>query len=109
MTTYFDSVWDALEDTTEDAAAMRLRSAVMQIVVRKITAMQVSQRVAAQSLGITQPRLNELMTGKISRWSLDALINLADRAGIGLSIGEQGSREPTARERASVREAMAAA
>ena len=42
--------------------------------------------LAAEKLGVTQPRLNELLTGKLSRFSLDALVDLASAAGIELDI-----------------------
>jgi predicted XRE-type DNA-binding protein len=78
----FADVWDAIEDTPQDAAAMRLRAEVMIAVTSKVRAWKVTQREAARRLGITQPRLNELLRGKISAFSLDALMALAPRAGL---------------------------
>ena len=37
---------------------------------------------AAARLGVTQPRLNDLLRGRVDRFSLDALIGLAERAGL---------------------------
>ena len=47
-----------------------------------------TQAKAAQALGITQPRLNQLLKGKIGEFSLDALVNMAARTGmrVGLTI-----------------------
>jgi predicted XRE-type DNA-binding protein len=82
----FADVWDAMEDTPGEAAAMRLRADIMIAITERMRAWNVTQREAAQRLGITQPRLNELLTGKINKFSLDALIALAQRAGIKVSV-----------------------
>lgn len=86
----FASVWDALEDTAVEAANMRARSELMIAVRSKIESWQVSQSEAARRLGVTQPRLNDLLRGHIDKFSLDALVNLAGSAGLAvrLKIGE---------------------
>ncbi|NWD69278.1 XRE family transcriptional regulator [Pseudomonas gingeri] len=73
----FASVWDALEDTPREAANMRLRSKLMMELVCRVNAWELSQKDAAKRLGITQPRLNDLLNGKIDKFSLDALVNLS--------------------------------
>jgi len=78
----FASIWDALEDTAGEAANMRARSELMIAVRGKIENWKVSQTEAARRLGLTQPRLNDLMRGRIDKFSLDALINLAKPAGL---------------------------
>jgi predicted XRE-type DNA-binding protein len=78
----FASVWDALEDTAAEAANMRARSELMLAVRGKVESWKVSQTEAARRLGLTQPRLNDLMRGRIDKFSLDALINLARPAGL---------------------------
>lgn len=47
-----------------------------------------TQAKAAQALGVTQPRLNQLLKAKIGEFSLDSLVNMATRAGmrVGLTI-----------------------
>jgi len=86
----FSSVWDALEDTAADAANMRARSALMIALRGKIEGWKVNQTEAAQRLGLTQQRLNDLIRGRIDKFSLDALMNLARPAGLAvrLEIGE---------------------
>jgi predicted XRE-type DNA-binding protein len=78
----FTNVWDAIEDTPEEARAMTLRSDAMIAITGRVRSWNVTQREAAKRLGITQPRLNELLTGMIDKFSLDALMALADRAGL---------------------------
>jgi len=82
----FASVWDALEDTAAEAANMRARSELMIAVRSKIESWKVSQTEAAKRLGLTQPRLNDLLRGRIDKFSLDALINLAGSAGLAVRI-----------------------
>jgi predicted XRE-type DNA-binding protein len=82
----FASVWDALEDTATAAANVRARSELMIAVRAKIESWKVSQTEAARRLGLTQPRLNDLMRGRIDKFSLDALINVAARAGLSVRL-----------------------
>jgi predicted XRE-type DNA-binding protein len=45
-----------------------------------------TQQEAARVLGITQPRLNLLLKGKIDKFSLDALVNMLSRAGMRVKL-----------------------
>ena len=78
----FASIWDAIEYTVAEAANMRARSELMIAVRGKIEGWKVSQTEAARRLGLSQPRLNDLMRGRIDKFSVDALINLARPAGL---------------------------
>ena len=82
----FASVWDALEDTAAQAANMRARSELMIALRTSIEGWKVSQTEAARRLGLTQPRLNDLMRARIDKFSLDALINVAGRAGLAVRL-----------------------
>lgn len=74
------SVWDALADTPEEADNLRLRSQLMRILVKTVRAWDLPQKDAARRLHVTQPRLSELLNGKIDKFSLDALVNLLANA-----------------------------
>ena len=82
----FANVWDALEDRPEDAAIMTMRSNVMIAIKDKVGSWNTTQARAARRLGITQPRLNDLLHGKINKFSLDTLTTLASRAGFKVKI-----------------------
>ena len=82
----YASVWDAIEDTPEAAAHMRLRSELMMAVEREVRDWGLTQAEAARWLGVTQPRLNDLLRGKITKFSLDALVDLATRAGLAMHV-----------------------
>ena len=55
---------------------------------RYVKASGLSQKEAAPRLGVTQPRLNDMLKGKIEKFSLDALVNMLGHAGmrVGLSV-----------------------
>ena len=70
----FTNVWDALENTPSDAANMTMRSALLIAIEQRVRGWKITQAEAAQRLGVTQPRLNDLLRGRITSFSLDALI-----------------------------------
>lgn len=78
----YKSVWDALEDRPEEAANMRLRSELMIALRTQVEGWKTTQARAAKRLRITQPRLNDLLRGHIDKFSLDALVALAEHAGL---------------------------
>jgi len=77
----YASVWDAIADSPEEAANLRLRSALMQQIARIIERKEWTQAEAASHCGISQPRVNDLLRGRIARFSLDALVNIAAALG----------------------------
>jgi predicted XRE-type DNA-binding protein len=85
-TEIFESVWDALEDTPAEAENMRLRSSLMIAISEAVAAWGLSQTEAARRLGVTQPRLNDLLRGRVGKFSIDALVALAARAGLAVHL-----------------------
>ena len=77
----YASVWDAIADTPVEAANLRMRSALMQQIARIIERKEWTQAEAASRCGISQPRVNDLLRGRIARFSLDALVNIAAALG----------------------------
>lgn len=78
----FASVWDAIEDTPAEAENMKLRSALMIVLKEHIKRIGWTQAEAAQRLGVTQPRVSDLMRGKIDLFGLDTLVNMATTVGL---------------------------
>jgi predicted XRE-type DNA-binding protein len=76
------SVWDAIEDTPAEVANMKLRSELMIALKNHIAGTQMSQARAAKLFGVTQPRISDLVRGKINLFGLDALVNMASAAGL---------------------------
>jgi predicted XRE-type DNA-binding protein len=78
----FSSVWHAIENTPAEAENMRLRSMLLTELKAHIEKQGLSQVQAAKLLGVTQPRVSDLMRGKIDLFAIDALVNLASVAGL---------------------------
>ena len=78
----FESVWDALEDSPAEAANMKARSGLMIAIQQAVADWKLTQAEAAKRLGVTQPRMNDLLRGRIDKFSLDALMILAISAGL---------------------------
>jgi len=77
----YASVWDAIADTPEQAANLRARAELMQKIVARLKKNDWTQAEAAKQCGVTQPRINDLLRGRVSRFSLDALVNIATALG----------------------------
>lgn len=77
----YASVWEAIADTPEEAANLRVRSDLMREITAIVSESGWTQVEAAKRCGVTQPRINDLLRGRISRFSLDALVNIATALG----------------------------
>ena len=77
----FASVWDAIVDTPEEAANLSLRSDLMMKIEKIVKENGWTQAEAAKNCGVTQPRITDLLRGRIARFSLDALVNIASALG----------------------------
>ncbi len=77
----FNTVWDAIADTPEQAANLQARAELMRQIADIIKANDWKQADAATYCGVTQPRINDLLRGHVSRFSLDALVNIATSLG----------------------------
>jgi predicted XRE-type DNA-binding protein len=65
---------------------MKARSELMIAVRKVVDGWELTQARAAARLGITQPRLNDLLRGRIEKFSLDALVDLAANAGLSVKV-----------------------
>src|SRR6266704_1868234 len=77
----YTSVWDAIADTPAQAANLRARAELMQQIAARLKTHKWTQAEAANRCGVTQPRINDLLRGRVSRFSLDALVNIATALG----------------------------
>jgi predicted XRE-type DNA-binding protein len=66
----------------DEAENLKLRSELMMRIDEFYRGSGMTQADAARTLGLTQPRLNALLKGKIELFSLDSLVNVAGRAGL---------------------------
>ena len=81
VTDEFAHVWDALADTPEAAASLRARAQLMREISELVAASGLTQTEAGRRCGLNQPRMSDLMRGRVSRFSLDALVDIATRLG----------------------------
>jgi predicted XRE-type DNA-binding protein len=89
----FASVWDAVADTPAEAANLRARSQLMQKIADIVSENGWKQAEAARRCGVTQPRVNDLLRGRVSRFSLDALVNIATALGREVHVEIGAARE----------------
>lgn len=82
----FDSIWDGLEDNPTERARLRLLSQLMRALQAHVREQGWTQQEAAARLGTTQPRISDLMRGKLSVFSIDALVRLLTAAGVEVEI-----------------------
>jgi predicted XRE-type DNA-binding protein len=77
----FDNVWDALEDEVSLAENLKLRSSLMMKIAEYVNSSGLTQVQAASKLGTTQPRLNDVLKGRIEKCTVDRLVNMLAQAG----------------------------
>lgn len=75
------SVWDAIADTPGQAANLRARAELMRQIADFVKRQGWAQAEAAQHCGVTQPRVNDLLRCRVSRFSLDALVDISAALG----------------------------
>lgn len=105
----FDSVWDAITDTPQEAASMKIRADLMRALQAWLTSQGCTQAEAATFFGVTQPRVSDLTRGRISLFSTDSLLDMAATAGLRpkLTVGASTKKLATLTKR--VRKAIAIA
>lgn len=86
MNEEFESVWDAIEDNPVEAQKMKLRSAMMTALCDYIKAEGMTQKQAAKKLGVTQPRISDLVRGRIDLFAIDSLVNMLALAGLRIEM-----------------------
>ena len=78
----YGSVWDAIADGPDEAANLKLRSQLMDAIEAYIAREAITQEEAARRLGVPGSRVSELVNGRISKFTIDKLVNMAARVGL---------------------------
>jgi predicted XRE-type DNA-binding protein len=86
MTEIFESVWDAIEDDPVERERFKLQSRLMQALCDYINSEGLTQKQAAKRLGVTQPRISDLMRGKIDVFEIDNLVAMLAAAGLHIEV-----------------------
>jgi predicted XRE-type DNA-binding protein len=82
----YESVWDAIEPDSVKAENLKLRSSLMLALTRHIKSEGLTQAEAARIFGVTQPRISNLIHGKIDLFGLDILVRMAAIAGMRVTM-----------------------
>jgi predicted XRE-type DNA-binding protein len=86
MNQRFENVWDAIENTPAEAQNMKLRSSLMIALQDHIAQTGMTQSQAAKAFSVTQPRISDLMRGKIDLFAIDSLVNMLAAAGLHVEL-----------------------
>jgi len=82
----FDNVWDAIEDSPTEAENMKVRSALLTALRDHIAGAGLTQKEAAKQLGVTQPRISDLMRGRVDLFAVDRLLKMLAMAGLRVEV-----------------------
>lgn len=80
--THYQNVWEALEESPQEAQLMRLRAQLMRAIEQHVQALGAPPQVIAAELHIAEARLDDILAGRIDVFSLDELAEIAVRAGL---------------------------
>lgn len=80
------NVFKDLGFSEEEAENLRLRSEMMVALRRHIERKKMTQKQAAGYFGVTQPRISDLMRGKIGKFTIDMLVNMLAAVGIHVQL-----------------------
>ncbi len=86
MSRLYDNVWDAIEDDPAERENLKVRSALMAALTLHIQSKKMTQAQAAKTFGVTQPRISDLVRGKIDVFSIDTLVNMLGAAGLHMEM-----------------------
>lgn len=80
------SVFDDLNFSEDESANLKIRARLMQEIERYIKKNQLTQTKAAKIFGVTQPRINNLLKGKIDLFTIDMLVKMLSQVNISVSL-----------------------
>ena len=73
----YSDVWDAITETSSEAANLKIRSRLMIALAEYVERQNITQVEAARRFAVPRSRVSELVNGKISKFSIDRLVNMA--------------------------------
>jgi predicted XRE-type DNA-binding protein len=85
------SIFDQLGRDRAEAETLKIRARLMDRLIAYIEENTLTQTRAGELMGVSQPRISDLVQGKISRFSVDMLLSMAFRAGLDVSIEITGT------------------
>ena len=95
------NVFRDLGFSPEEAGSLRIRADLMVRLRQFIQRRKLTQAAAAKLFGVTQPRVSDLVRGKIDLFSIDTLIDMLARAGVRVRVTIQRSHSKLRRRQAA--------
>lgn len=87
------NVFHDMDFDAEEAASLKIRADLMIEISGIIKRRRLTQAAAARLLGVTQPRVSDLVRGKIDLFSIDMLVDMISRAGGTVQLAVRGTRK----------------
>lgn len=78
-----------------EADRLLIRSELMSQVSKRIKKRGLTQKQAAKTLGVTQPRISDLVRGQIALFSIDALVDMLAALGVSVTLKTREIRNRT--------------
>jgi predicted XRE-type DNA-binding protein len=82
----YETVWDAIEDDPAERERLIVLANLSIALELEIRKRGWTQKEAAKHLGVTQPRISDLVRGKLSVFSIDALVGMLGAAGVRIDM-----------------------
>jgi len=86
MSETFKNVWDALEDDPAERESLKIKSRMVIDIEQRIKSLGLTQAQAAKLMGVSQPRVSDVVNGKIDRFTIDMLITMLVRLGLHVEV-----------------------
>jgi len=86
------NVFADLGFAADEAEHLKVRADLMVALTKLLDSRGLSQAEAARLLGVSQPRISDLMRGKIDKFSSDTLISMLAAAGAQVSVSVRRGR-----------------
>lgn len=80
------SVFDDLGFDEAEAANLKIRASLMRAIEKYISEHKLTQEAAARLMGVSQPRVSDLRTGKIDKFTIDMLVNMLAKAHVSIAL-----------------------
>jgi len=91
MSETFKNVWDALEDDPAERESLKIKSRMVIDIEQRIKSLGLTQAQAAKLMGVSQPRVSDVVNGKIDRFTIDMLITMLVRLGLHVEVSLKGA------------------
>lgn len=86
MSETFTNVWDALEDDPAERESLKIKSRMVIAIEQRIKSLGLTQAQTAKLMGVSQPRVSDVVNGKIDRFTIDMLITMLGRLGLHVEV-----------------------